>query len=229
LPAFLLFFPIDIAVAATAVVHMLNNIFKLFLVGKYADWRIVRSFGFLSIAGALLGAFLLGELGDLGVLATYTIGKKTFEVETFKLIMAFVIAAFTILEAIPRFKQLVLPQGWLPLGGFISGFFGGFSGHQGALRSAFLMKAGLTKESFMGTRVVIAMLVDTSRIYVYAMYISGSWKEMDYTLLAIASLSAFSGAWLGNKWMKSTTLKTVHTIITTTLLIFAILLGAGII
>jgi len=32
-----LFFPVSIAVALTAVVHMLNNLFKLVLMGKYAD------------------------------------------------------------------------------------------------------------------------------------------------------------------------------------------------
>ena len=229
LPAFLLFFPIEIAVAATAVVHMLNNIFKLWLVGKYADWKIIRNFGVMSILGALLGAWLLGEMGDLGVLTTYRMWEKEFKIEGFKLLMAIIIAVFTILEAIPRFKKLTLPPNWLPFGGLISGFFGGLSGHQGALRSAFLMKAGLSKESFMGTRVVIAMLVDTTRIVVYFSYIGAFWRQMDYTLLALATIAAFSGAWLGNKWMKSTTLEFVHTIVTITLLIFALLLGAGII
>jgi uncharacterized membrane protein YfcA len=229
LPAFLLFFPIEIAVAATAVVHMLNNVFKLFLVGKYADWKIVRTFGLTSIVGALLGAWLLGEMGDLGVLTTYKLWGKVFTIEVFKLIMAILIATFTIFEAIPRFKEMVLPSAWLPVGGLISGFFGGLSGHQGALRSAFLIKAGLSKESFMGSRVVIAMMVDTTRIFVYAFYIKTFWNEMDIPLISLAAVSAFSGAWLGNKWMKSTTLEVVHAIVTATLLIFAVLLGAGII
>ncbi len=33
LPAFALFFPVEIAVAATAIVHLINNLFKLLLVG----------------------------------------------------------------------------------------------------------------------------------------------------------------------------------------------------
>jgi hypothetical protein len=36
LPAFSLLFPLPVAIASTAVVHMLNNVFKLGLVGKYA-------------------------------------------------------------------------------------------------------------------------------------------------------------------------------------------------
>jgi hypothetical protein len=37
MPAFALFFPIEEAVAATAIVHLANNIFKVGLVGKKAD------------------------------------------------------------------------------------------------------------------------------------------------------------------------------------------------
>ena len=33
-PVFAIFFPIDIAIALTGIVHLLNNIFKLGLVGK---------------------------------------------------------------------------------------------------------------------------------------------------------------------------------------------------
>jgi acyl-CoA reductase-like NAD-dependent aldehyde dehydrogenase len=46
-----------------------------------------------------------------------------------------------------------MPPGYLPVGGLLSGFFGGLSGHQGALRSVFLLRAGLTKESFIATGV----------------------------------------------------------------------------
>lgn len=37
MPAFALFFPLPVAIAATAVVHLANNIFKAILVGKKAD------------------------------------------------------------------------------------------------------------------------------------------------------------------------------------------------
>jgi uncharacterized membrane protein YfcA len=41
MPAFALFFPVPVAIAATAVVHLANNIFKVFLVGRKADWGVV--------------------------------------------------------------------------------------------------------------------------------------------------------------------------------------------
>ena len=60
----------------------------------------------------------------------------------------------------------------------MSGFIGGVSGHQGALRSAFLLrfKASITKESFIATNVVIAVFVDVVRLAVYCALLS--WSEI---------------------------------------------------
>ena len=41
MPAFAVFFPIEVAVAATAVVHGTNNIFKMIMVGRHADYGLV--------------------------------------------------------------------------------------------------------------------------------------------------------------------------------------------
>ena len=40
MPVFALFFPLPLAIAATAVVHFANNIFKFGLMAKLADWRV---------------------------------------------------------------------------------------------------------------------------------------------------------------------------------------------
>ena len=54
LPAFALFFPVEHAVALTAVVHFLNNLFKLALVGRHADRRVVVRFGIPAILAAVV-------------------------------------------------------------------------------------------------------------------------------------------------------------------------------
>ena len=46
----------------------------------------------------------------------------------------------------------------------MSGFFGGLTGNQGALRSAFLIKMNLEKSVFIATTVVISFFVDLTRI-----------------------------------------------------------------
>ena len=227
LPAFMLFFPPPVAVAATAVVHMLNNIFKLFLVGKHADWGIVKSFGLLSMVGALLGAWLLWQLESDGTLFSYFLFDHKFEMSWIKVVMAFLIIVFSLLEINKRWQSRPISKKYLPLGGLASGFFGGLSGHQGALRSAFLMKAGMTKEAFMGSRVVIACMVDMTRITVYAAAIGAGWHSIHPTLLVVATLAAFSGAYIGNRLVKSTEMPVLNKIITICLLVFAVLLGAG--
>ena len=44
-PVFMIFFPVDVAIALTGIVHFFNNIFKLILVGKKANKQIVLRFG----------------------------------------------------------------------------------------------------------------------------------------------------------------------------------------
>ncbi len=58
-PVMAVFFPSDLAIALTAVVHCLNNIFKLGLLGRHADKAVVWRFGLPAIGAALIGARLL--------------------------------------------------------------------------------------------------------------------------------------------------------------------------
>ena len=52
-PVFALFFPIQTAIAATAIVHLASNLFKVGLVGRDADWTVVARFGLPAAAGRL--------------------------------------------------------------------------------------------------------------------------------------------------------------------------------
>jgi len=227
LPAFMLFFPAQIAVAATAVVHMANNIFKLFLVGKHAHWPTIRRFGVASVVGAVLGACSLQWLVGLNNQIDFVLFHQSFQTDSIRIIISIIIFAFAVVEISPKLEKIALPARWLPVGGLVSGFFGGISGHQGALRSAFLMRSGLSKNAFMGTRVVCACLVDVSRISVYAASISAGWSELRIDLLTLATLAAFGGAWQGNKLVKKTELPLLNRIISVALIAFAIAFALG--
>ena len=50
-PVFAIFFPIDIAIALTGVVHFSNNLFKIALVGKNTDKGVLLRFGIPAILG----------------------------------------------------------------------------------------------------------------------------------------------------------------------------------
>jgi hypothetical protein len=52
--------------------------------------------------------------------------------------MALLMMVFALFELLPSLRKLTFSNRHLVIGGLLSGFFGGFSGHQGALRSAFL-------------------------------------------------------------------------------------------
>ena len=44
MPVFALFFPLPLAIAATAVVHFANNLLKFGLIARQADWPVVAKF-----------------------------------------------------------------------------------------------------------------------------------------------------------------------------------------
>ena len=55
-PVMMLFFPVELSIALTGVVHFFNNIFKLFLVGKNADKKVLIRFGIPALIFAFLGS-----------------------------------------------------------------------------------------------------------------------------------------------------------------------------
>lgn len=228
-PVFAVFFPIEIAIALTAIVHFLNNLFKLTLVGRYVNWKIVLRFGIPAVFSALLGAYLLTLLTDLKPLFEYSIAQHGFVVMPIKLIIAILIIAFVLIDYLPGLANLQFDKKYLVLGGVLSGFFGGISGNQGALRSAFLIKTNLKKETFIATGVVIACLIDVFRLLVYSKGLLKLGTDLNFILLLCATLSAFLGAYIGSKLIKKTTLTVIHNLTTIMLIIIALLLGIGLI
>jgi hypothetical protein len=62
MPVFVLFFPVEVAVAATAIVHAANNIFKIVVVGRHAERSLVLQFVIPATLAAFVGAALLGYI-----------------------------------------------------------------------------------------------------------------------------------------------------------------------
>lgn len=133
------------------------------------------------------------------------------------------------MDLIPYFNKLQFGKKKLPLGGALSGFFGGLSGNQGALRSAFLIKAGLTKQAFIGTAVVASTFVDFTRLSVYATRFVKSGLTDNIILVILATLAAIAGAYIGNKLLKKVTIKYIQVLIAIMLILISLALGAGII
>lgn len=223
MPVIALFFPVPVAIGVTAVVHLLNNLFKLGLLGRHARWPVVLRFGLPAMVAAFLGALTLGWLDALRPLARYELFGRGFELRPVGFVIGLLILAFVVVELGQVGKRGSFSPRWLPLGGAISGFFGGLSGNQGAFRSAFLIQLGLDKESFVATGVTIAVLVDLARLAIYG---TGALREaggVEPSLVIVATLAAFAGAYAGRRLLRKLTLGAVRTCVS--ILLVAIGLG----
>ena len=232
MPAFAIFFPLEVAVGATAIVHLANNMFKLVLVGRKADIKIVLRFAIPASITAVIGALLLNYFTGVKPIIEYALAGRVFTITIVKLVIAVLIAAFAIFELSPRLEKLSFDMKYIPLGGAISGFFGGLSGQQGALRSAFLIRAGLDKEKFIGTSIVSAVVVDVSRLIVYGVtffskHFAVFQNQIGMGLIIAAILVAFLGSFIGSRMVKKITMNTIKVIVGILLLLIAAALGAG--
>ena len=218
LPVFALFFPAEMAVVATAMVHGANNVFKVSLLGRHADREVVLKFGLPAIAAAVFGALALGWFAQSDSSLVIEVNEETFsEITPIKLIIGLLMIGFALFELVPRFRDLEFDRRYLPLGGVLSGFFGGLSGHQGALRSAFLAKAGLTTERFVASNAAIGFLVDLTRISVYvALFTAAGGHVSEFSgwpLVITGAVSAFCGVLLGKRFLHKVKMTSVQTLV----------------
>ena len=231
LPVLALFYPPHVAVAATAVVHFLNNLLKLALLWTHVDGRVLWRFAAPAIPFAFLGAWLLGHLADLSPLTTYELGGRTFEITGLGLAIGVLVLLFAVLELSGALRKVAFPPRLLPLGGALSGFFGGLSGHQGALRSVVLLKAGLSKEAYVATGTAASTLVDAARLLVYGTAWIGSWnvfaEEHSLVPLLIAVVCALAGTVLGVRLLGKVTLDALHTLVGILLLLAGLAIALG--
>lgn len=233
MPAFALFFPVEVAVASTAVVHAANNLFKVGLLGRVAPRDVVVRFGGPAILASFLGALALASLSDQPPLASWSPLGRVAEITPVKLVMGLLILGFSLFELVPAFRAIRAPRGWLPLGGALSGFFGGLSGHQGALRAAFLTPLGLSPTQFVSTQAVLALLVDAARLLVYGwsfatLETSPGADSIPWRLVAVAILSAFSGAYLGKRLLPKVTVAALRSVVGALLVVVGLALAFGI-
>jgi uncharacterized membrane protein YfcA len=202
---------IEVAVAATAVVHLVNNLFKVVLLGRHAVPWIVVAFGLPAALASFLGAKVL-----LGL-----------DAELARVVVGLLIVVFALLELNPRTGKLALPRSLLPLGGLLSGFVGGLSGLQGAIRSAFLLRFSLTREQFLGTGICCAIVIDAARLAVYGGGALGGQLGQLRGIgaeLAIGIAAAIAGSWAGSRLVKKVTIGALHQFVG----VLLVVLGAGI-
>lgn len=229
MPVVAIFFPVAVAVALTAFVHLLNNLFKLALLWRKIDRDVVIRFGLPAMVMTVPGALLLGVLSDLPYSHDYMLAGMAATITPVKFLVGLLLIIFATAEWLPVFKNLNLPRKTFPIGGALSGFFGGLSGHQGAFRSAFLIRAGLDKDQFVASNAAIASLVDITRLVVYGLNVELLLSEVDPWLLGAASFAAFASVLGGTIGLKKITIGAIQKLVVGTLYILGILLISGLI
>lgn len=231
LPAFALFFPAPVAVAATGLVHLLNNLFKGALLWKRADWPTVLKFGIPAVPAAIAGAWLLAFLGDTPRLFEWTASDEEFGPTGAGLTIGLLMIVFAVLELQRWFQELRAPARLMPLGGAVTGFFGGLTGQQGALRSIFLLRSGLPAERFIATGVMVAILVDLSRLTTYAASFTATGLSptgREGLLVLVGTLSAFAGAYLATRRLDKITIGSVRYAVAALMLVIGAALASGV-
>ena len=206
MPVLALFYPVPLAVALTALVHFLNNIFKLATLYRYINVKVGLQFGLPALLAAIGGAWLL---------TTISFSNK---------MVGLLLILFACLELFHLFKKIKISDKHLWAGGLLSGFFGGLSGHQGAFRSAFLLHTNLSSQSFIATNAFIASLVDSSRLLVYGLNLRFLLQELEASMMITSVLAAFLGVIIGKHFLKKITIQFIHYLVATMLFALGLLL-----
>jgi uncharacterized protein len=225
---YLIFEDMVVAIAGTAIVHFLNNVFKFVLMRRNINWKVLIPFGLAAIPAAFLGAFLLTRIDGNGILLVeYMMNNKTLEIYLLNVIYSVVLIGFALIELIPSWT-LAFSKKSLWFGGAISGFFGGLSGHQGALRTAFLVKYKLEKEVFIATGIAVALIVDIVRLSVYSSNYALETLDDSWKYIVIALSAALMGAITGKLLLKKIKMKFLTNFISIAMILFGLALAAGI-
>lgn len=222
---YLLFNDLPLAIAATAIVHFLNNVFKFILMQRNVEWKVVIPFGLAAVPAAFAGAMLLPYMHDAPI-AEYALLGSSFKIYLLNFLFGLILIGFALIELIPSWS-LAFAKRSLWVGGLVSGFFGGLSGHQGALRTAFLVKYNLKKEVFIATGIVVALLIDIVRTSVYFSTFDFSELSGGWYLIGISLLAALVGAITGKLFLKKIKLNTLNLIVSIAMLIFGLTLALG--
>ena len=181
------------AVAVVAVVHGAHNAGKFAALRESVDFEAFRRYGVWLVLGAILGAALQNEVPQKPLLA---------------LIGAFLVS-LPLISMSEGWTGYRIPEANDSLGGFGSGFMGGLTGHQGALRAMFLTRRLPDKMTYAATASVLALCVDLSRVPVYLLF---RYDEMSQhaALTLVLVISALIGVRVGKTWLERLKSEWIH-------------------
>ena len=184
-PVFLVWFDPHQAIAGVAIVHGAHNLIKSRMLREYIDRDALKRFGWALLIGALVGALLQSFIPSDPLL----------------LLVGVALIVLPLLKISESWSSIRLPEAEDRLGGFGSGFLGGLTGHQGALRAMFLKERLPDKSAYAATAAVLALVVDLTRIPIYLVNDASVLSTNTWLMVGFV-LSALVGAQLGKRWLE---------------------------
>jgi len=171
---------VKLAVAAAAIPHFAGNALRLWTLRDRIDKSVLKTFGLMSAAGALLGAIL----------------HAIAAAPALKIVMAVILIAAGALGVLGWMERLRLGRRGAWVAGGVSGFLGGLVGNQGGIRAAAMLALNVRKEVFVATAVAIALVVDGARLPVYAFSVGPQLIGM-WPLLLTSTVGVILGTLFG--------------------------------
>jgi uncharacterized membrane protein YfcA len=174
--------PIRAAIAAVSIPHFFGTALRLWMLRADVDRRVFLTFGVMSAAGGLAGAWL------------HTISRSTALTAVFAVLLIF--SGLSGLTGLNRRMHFEGRTAWLA--GALSGAFGGYVGNQGGIRAAALLAFDLPARAFVATATAVALIVDLARMPVY---LATGWNDIAVFLrpIAIATAGVVAGTWGGRR------------------------------
>ena len=184
-PLFLLWFEPHQAIAGVAIVHGAHNAMKSRMLREHIDGSALRHFGWALLLGALIGAML----------------QSVISPEPLLLLVGIALIVLPVLKLSESWTSIRLPEAEDRIGGFGSGFLGGLTGHQGALRAMFLKQRLPDKSAYAATAAVLALVVDATRIPIYLWHDTSVLTTETWLLIGFV-VAALVGAQIGRIWLE---------------------------
>ena len=195
-PLVLFLLPVHEAVAVVAIVHCAHNAGKYIALKDAVDFNAFRRYGIWLVGGSVVGALLQNQVPNDPLL----------------LLVGIFLVVLPVLTISEKWTGYRIPEANDRLGGFGSGFMGGLSGHQGALRAMFLTTRLPHKMAYAATASVLALCVDLSRIPVYFFFRTEEISN-EIPLIVILVISALLGVRVGKKWLQSLKSSQIHNMV----------------
>lgn len=173
---------VRLAVAAAAIPHFFGNGLRLWTLRHRVDKEVLKTFGVMSAAGALVGALL----------------HAVVSLPTLKFALAAILIIAGGLGVAGYSDRVRMQRRGAWFAGALSGFLGGFIGNQGGVRAAAMLALDVRKEVFVATAVAIALVVDGARLPVYGISV-GRELVANWRIVSIATVGVLAGTMMGKR------------------------------